>query len=125
MDVKIYRDVPMLPDKLIGRIDNEGKIYDLEDVEKEEYIGWINYEEGEVYDVDDELMGWLEDDGAIVGHYEDGDEEIGYVTEEGEVYGYDEDEEEIYLGKVTGMEDATEGAAAMLLFYDIFDEEEE
>lgn len=123
MDVKIYRDVPMLPDKLIGRIDDKGKIYDLESG-KDEYIGWINYEKTEVYDEDDELMGWLEDDGAIVGHYEDGDEEIGYVTEEGEVYGYDEDDKEIYLGKVAGMEDATEGAAAMLLFYDIFEAEE-
>lgn len=123
MEVKIYRDVPMLPDKLIGRIDDEGKIFDVES-EEEEFIGWIDYAEGEVYDADDDLMGWIENDGTIIGQYEDEDEEIGYVSDEGEVYGYDDEGKDLYLGKVALMRDATEGAAAMLLFYDIFDEDE-
>jgi hypothetical protein len=123
MEVKIYRDVPMLPDKLIGRIDDEGKVHNVGSGE-DEFIGWIDYEEGEVYDADDELMGWLEEDGLIIGHYDDDDEDIGYVTEDGEVYGYDDDGEDVYLGKVVIMEDATEGAAAMLLFFDIFEDED-
>ena len=123
MEVKIYRDVPMLPDKLIGRIDEEGKVFDVES-EEEEYIGRIDYAEGEVYDADDDLMGWIENDGTIIGQYEDEDEEIGYVSDEGEVYGYDDEGKDLYLGKVALMRDATEGAAAMLLFYDIFDEDE-
>jgi hypothetical protein len=124
MEVKIYRDVPMLPDKLIGRINDEGKVFDIESGE-EEFIGWIDYNEGEVYDADDELMGWIENDGTIIGQYEDEDEEIGYVTDDGEVYGYDDEGKDLYLGKVTPTQDATDGAAAMLLFYDIFDEVEE
>ena len=117
MEAKIYRDLPMFPDKLIGRIDETGDIYDLQS--EEALIGWIDYDRGEVYDADDELLGWVEDNGTIFGHYEDDDEEIGYVTEDGEVYGYDEDGKDLYLGKVTDMEDASEGAAAMLMFYDI------
>lgn len=123
MDVKIYQDVPMLPDKLIGRIDENGKVYQIKDG-KDEYIGWLDYEAGEVYDEGDELMGWVEDDGVIIAQYEDEEEDLGYVTEEGEVYGYDESEEDLYLGKVTDMQDATEGAAAMLLFFDIIEEDE-
>jgi hypothetical protein len=124
MEVKIYRDVPLLPDVLIGRINEEGKVFDVESGE-EEYIGYIDYKEGEVYDPDEDLMGWIENDGTIIGQYEDEKEEIGYVTDDGEVYGYDDEGQELYLGKVTPMQDATEGAAAMLLFYDIFDEQEE
>ena len=123
MDIKIYQDVPMLPDRLIGHIDDTGKVYATKSG-KDEFVGWIDYEEGEVYDTEDELMGWLEEEGAIIGHYDDGDEEIGYVTDDGEVYGYDEDEKDLYLGKLVTMEDATEGAAAMLLFFDIYEEEE-
>lgn len=123
MDVLIYRDIPMMPDKLIGRIDEKGKVYDVESG-KETYVGWINYEEGDVYDEEDDLMGWIEDDGAIVGHYdEDEDLEIGYITEQGEVYGYGEEEgEEIYVGKLKNMQNGAEGAAAMLLFFDLEEE---
>ena len=124
MEVKIYRDVPMLPDKLIGRIDDVGKVFDIES-DEEEYIGWIDYDEGEVYDADDDLMGWIEDDCTIIGQYEDDNENIGYVTDEGEVFGYDDEGKDLYMGKVALMRDTTEGAAAMLLFYDIFDNVEE
>jgi hypothetical protein len=123
MDIKIYRDVPLLPDKLIGRIDEQGKVYDVESGQ-DEYIGYVDYEEGDVYDEDEDLMGYITDEGNIIGIYEEDDEEdIGYVTEEGEIYGYSE-EGDLYLGKVVGMQDSVEGAAAMLLFFDIFEEGE-
>lgn len=124
MEVQIFLDVPGEAEKLIGRIAEDGKVYNLEDGDSE-FIGWIDYEEGEVYDADDGLMGWVEDDGDIVGSYEDDEEEIGFVNEDGEVFGYDEDGEELYLGKVMGIQDSTEGAAAMLLFFDIEDDIEE
>ncbi|MBN2548642.1 MAG: hypothetical protein JXB15_05775 [Anaerolineales bacterium] len=124
MVIQIYRDVPGKDGQLIGRIAEDGKVYNLEE-EPESYVGYVDYEEGEVYDEDDGLMGWIEDDGAIVGSYEDDDEEIGYVTEEGEVFGYDENGDDLYLGRVTEMRDSTEGAAAMLLFFDIEEDIEE
>lgn len=133
---KIYENVVMAPDKLVGRIDADGKIYAYESDSKEEYIGWIDYEEGEVYNVDDELIGYIEEDGEIVAVYDDDDEEsLGFVEEDGSLYLYplveeDEDEEEIegepsLVGKITEMEDATEGAAALLFFFDDSLEEEE
>ena len=123
MDAKIYRDVQMGPDKLVGRIDDEGRIYDVESG-SDKYPGWIDYDEGEIFDESDDLMGWIEDDGMIVGYYdEDSEEEIGYVTEDGELYGYDADDNDVYVGKVANMQDATEGAAAMLFFFDYAEEE--
>lgn len=117
MDVKIYVDTPLAPDELIGRIDENGKIYAIDHGE-EEYIGWIDYDEGDVYDHEDYLLGWAEDDGTIIAYYEDDDdeEELGYVTEEGALYYYASDEEETYFGKLTDMTDYAEGAAALLLF---------
>lgn len=124
MEAKIYRDIPMGPDKLIGRIDEDGKVYEIGQ-DSERPIGWIDYDEGEVYDIEDDLMGWIEEDGTIIGYYDDDEEEdIGYVTEDGEIYGYGDGDNDIYLGKVVEMEDSTQGAAAMLLFYDFEDEEE-
>ena len=112
------------PTSRLGRVDDKGKVYEIKG-DLEAYIGWIDYEAGEVYDEEDELMGWIEDDGVIIATYEDEEEELGYVTEEGEVFGYDENDEDLYLGKVVEMQDATEGAAAMLLFYHIIEEEQE
>ncbi|MCI0576037.1 MAG: hypothetical protein L0332_02790 [Chloroflexi bacterium] len=122
---KIYRDIALAPDEQIGRIE-DGKIYDTE-IEPEEYIGWINYEEGEVFNEGDELMGWVEENGEVVASYEDEEEGIGigYVTDEGELYVYaEEEDDDIYVGKVTDMKDAVEGAAALLFFFDEYEEDE-
>lgn len=118
--VEICEHVHLMPDKPIGRIDQDGKVF-VRSLGLDEFIGWIDYEEGDVYDREDVFLGWVEDDGGVVARYDEEDVDLGYVTDEGELYLYD-DEDEIYVGKVAGMEDTVEGAAALLLF---FDEEEE
>jgi hypothetical protein len=115
-EIEIYREVPLSPDKLIGRIDDEAKVYDV--TAEEKMIGWIDYEEGDVYDAENELLGWVESDGAIIRYMDEEEEDIGFVTEDGEVYGYDEGGDNLYLGRVKEMRDAVEGAVAMLLFFD-------
>jgi hypothetical protein len=117
---EIYKCIHLNSDKHVGSIDQEGKIF-ARQPGLEEYIGWIDYEDGEVYNREDIFLGWVEDDGGVVAHYDEEDIDLGYVTDGGELYLYD-DEDEIYVGKVVDMEDSVEGAAALLLF---FDEEEE
>jgi hypothetical protein len=114
---KFYRDVVLSPEKEIGHVDGSGRIY-AERLGPDEFIGWINYDEGEVYNADDELMGWIEDDGTVVAAYEDEEVSIGYVTEEGQLYMYGDEEDDLYVGKVGEMEDMVEGAAALLFFFD-------
>jgi len=121
----IYVDVPLLPDEKIGYINKDGHIYGYLEDGQEEYIGWVDYEEGIVYagkEDDEEVleMGWVEENGDIFATYEDGEERLGYVNEDGKFYGYTDDGDE-YLGQVTGMTNTVEAAAAILFF---FDEEE-
>lgn len=118
MDVKILADTTEAPDQVIGRIDEEGKLYAALEDGGEEHIGRIDYEEGDVYDTEDYLIGWAEDDGTVMVYYEEEDEEeeIGYVTEEGELFFYEGEDEEVYFGKLTGMRHYADGAAALLFF---------
>ncbi len=125
MDVKIFAEIEGEGTKQVARINEEGKLY-VVDGDQEEYLGWIDYEEGNVYDNEDFLVGWAEDDGTVILYYEDEDEEeeIGYVTEEGEINFYSGDDDEIYFGKMEGMKHFADGAAALLFFLEEEEEEE-
>jgi hypothetical protein len=119
MVVKFFIDKPISPDELSGYIDPEGQIF-TSGSGSEEYLGWIDYDEGDVYDETDSLVGWVEDNGAIIAYYSDTEEEleIGYVTQAGELFCYDQDEKELYFGRLRNMQNAVEAAAALLLFLD-------
>jgi len=129
MDVKIYMGssgprTEMIQENLIGRIDDEGNVYEVEG-EEEICLGWINFDEGDVFDAEDELIGWVEDDGKVVAVDEEADEEIeiGYVNDQGELYAYEGEDEEALVGQLKNMQDLAEGAAALLFFLDIEEEE--
>ena len=119
MVVRIFVDKPIAPDELCGQIDAQGEVYTI-GTASEEYLGWIDYEEGDVYDEDDILIGWAEDDGTIIAYYQDTEEEleIGFVTEDGQLSYYDEEGEAIYFGRLRNQQKYVEGAAALLLFID-------
>lgn len=119
MLVKIFIDKPNAPDELSGRIDAEGQIFTTGSGGRK-YLGWVDYEEGDVYDDQDCLIGWAEDDGTIIAYYQETEEEleVGYITEDGEIFYYDEDEKELYFGRLRNWEYFVEGAAALLLFLD-------
>jgi hypothetical protein len=118
---KIYEHVELAPDTLIGRIDEEGRIY-FEEEGESEYIGWINYEQGEVFDEEDIYMGWVEENGEIYGSYEEGDERLGHVADDGKLYLYGEGDAEVYVGQVTEMKHKADGAAAVFFFFDEWEE---
>ncbi len=116
MDVKIYRDKALAPDKYVGRIDARGKVLEVE-LGEDDYLGWIDYSEGDIYDSRDAIIGWVEKDGEVIRLVEDKEEEeVGFVTDEGELYRYSKDLDEEYFGKLKDMQDFSEGAAALLFF---------
>ncbi|MCK6626495.1 MAG: hypothetical protein L6R45_15125 [Anaerolineae bacterium] len=125
---KIYEHIELAPDVMIGRIDEAGRVYYEEEGEGE-YIGRIDYEQGEVFDEDEGYMGWIEENGDIYGSYEEGDERLGRVADDGKLYLYDEGDAEVYVGQVTEMKHKADGAAAVLFFFDeweeIFEDEED
>jgi len=119
MLVKIFIDKPIAPDELSGQIDAEGQVFTA-GLHKHSYLGWVDYEKGDVYDAQDRLIGWADDKGAIVAWYPEKEEEleVGYVADDGEVFFYDEAEAEQYFGRLRNWEYYAEGAAALLLFMD-------
>ena len=119
---KIYEHVAMSPDTLLGRIDDDGKLYYEDDEGQSEYIGRIDYTSGKVYDEEDMYMGWVEANGEIYGSYEEGDERLGYVADDGKLYLLDEEGQEDYVGQVTEMKHKADGAAAVLFFFDEYEE---
>lgn len=123
MEVDIYigsgRRIEMIPENRIGRIDDEGNVYEVGG-EEEIYLGWIDFETGDVFDNEDDLVGWVEEDGKVIAISEDGEEEfeIGYVTEAGELYCYRGGDQEALVGQLKNMQGLAEGAAALLFFLD-------
>jgi hypothetical protein len=128
MDVMIYmssgsKKIALTPENLIGRIDDDGNVYEVEG-DEEICLGWINFEHGDVFDAEDVLIGWVEDDGKVVAVDEEADEEIeiGYVNDQGELYAYEGEDAEAMVGQLQNMQDFAEGAAALLFFLDIEEE---
>ncbi len=118
---KIYENIELAPDLLIGHIDGEGQIY-FEEEGQSENIGHIDYQNGQVYDQDNVYMGWVEENGEVYGSYEEGDLCLGYVDDDGKLYLYDDNEESIHVGQVTEMKHKVDGAAAVLFFFDEYEE---
>ena len=120
----VYGEVAPGQEELIARFDDEGRLYvKIDDVE--EYIGYVDYDSGEVYDMDDELIGWIEENGSVILSNENEEEEyeIGFVDEDANMFIYiSEDGEKEAVGRIEEMKHPVEGAAALLFF--IEDDEE-
>lgn len=101
--------------EVIGWIDTRGMVYAGEPGQAAEPVGRIDYLEGDIYNAREELIGWIEDEGAIIAVCNEEDEQVGFVSEDGEVFGYDSDGEEVCLGIIPDLDDAVQGAAALLL----------
>ena len=130
MDVMIYMSIGgtqigLTPENLIGRIDDEGNVYEVEG-DEEICLGWINFEQGDVFDDEDVLIGWVEDDGTVVAVDEEEDQEIeiGFVDDQGALYAYEGEDEKTLIGQLKDMQDLAEGAAALLFFLDVEEENE-
>lgn len=112
----------------LGTIDEDGDIYGvLEDSGEQEYVGHVDYDEGVVYlnDGDEEVgLGWVDEEGRVIASFEDENVELGYVAENGDLFFFADEENSIRVGNVTDMRHPVEGAAAMLIFFE-FEEEDE
>jgi hypothetical protein len=114
---RFFRDVILADEKEIGHVDGTGRVY-AEQLGPDDFIGWIDYDGGEVYDAGDELVGRVDEAGVVSALYGEAAARIGFVTGEGHLYLYGEDEADLYVGKVADMEALVEGAAALLFFFD-------
>lgn len=104
------------PGDLVGWIAPDGAVFAGDVDQPGRVVGRIDYEEGDIFDLNETLTGWVEEEGAIIRQFSDAeDEQIGYVNEAGEVFGYTDEGEEICLGVIPDLKDAAEGAAALLL----------
>ncbi len=123
----IFEHISLSPDSKLGHINQDGEIFGyVEDSGEEEYIGRVDYEEGVVYllDEDEEIaMGWVDENKNIIASFEDEDVEIGFVKDNGDLHYYIDEDDAPYVGRVDGMTDPVEGAAALLIFFE-FEEEE-
>jgi hypothetical protein len=125
----IFEHISLSPDNKLGHINEDGEIYGfMEDSGEEEYIGRVDYDEGVVYllDEDEEIaMGWVDENKNIIASFEDEDVEIGFVKDNGDLHYYVDEDDAPYIGRVDGMTDPVEGAAAMLIFFEFEEEFEE
>jgi hypothetical protein len=62
---------------------------------------------------------------VAVDEEEDEEIEVGYVNDQGALYAYAGENEEILVGQLKEMQDLAEGAAALLFFLNIEEEDEE
>jgi len=126
----IYEHIPLSPDTKLGHIDEQGDIFGyIETSGQEEYVGRVDYDEGVVYllvlEEDTEIaLGWIDEKNKIIASFEEEDIEIGYVKDNGDLYYYIAKNDSHYIGRVSDITDPVEGAAAMLIFFE-FEEDDE
>ncbi len=126
----IYEHITLSPDTKLGHIDEQGDIFGyIETSGQEEYVGRVDYDEGVVYllvlEEDTEIaLGWIDEKNKIIASFEEEDIEIGYVKDNGDLYYYIAKNDSHYIGRVSDITDPVEGAAAMLIFFE-FEEDDE
>lgn len=114
---------------LIGRIDKSGNVYAIES-DDEILIGTVDYDSNQVFDEEGELLGFLENGRDVISVYEDEDGvNLGNIAENGEVMVFimndDEELEEYPVGIVENMRKPVDGAAAMIFFFDLDEDDED
>lgn len=125
----VYRHIAFAPDELLGSIDPEtGRVYEYDpELDAKLYVGWVDYDKGEVWvdnPDDDELIGYVNDNNDIIMLYDDDEEErLGFVDKDGKLHAYLDDDKPEYLGKISRMTHMVEGAAAILFFFELDDDE--
>ena len=124
----IREHVRFSPDDDLGQINKDGEIFGyLEATGEKEYIGRVDYDEGIVFlfDEDTEIaLGWVDERNRVIASFEEEDIHIGDVKSNGDLYYYIDDNDSQYVGKVEEMTDPVEGAAALLIFFE-FEEDDD
>ena len=116
---KVYLHKPGAPDKLLGRIEPEGRVH-RSYLGPDDYIGHVNLEEGKVYAQrlgPDEYIGRVDlDSGKVHRHVAAGpDEYLGRVHENGRMHYDVAGRVDEYIGRIEGEFTLAEAGAAFLL----------
>ena len=123
---KVYFHRLLLPDKLLGRVERNGKVY-LTDVGPDDYIGRVDMDNGKIYQSQpglDQYIGRIDlDDGKVYRHVAAGpDDYLGHVEQDGKMYRHDFLAPDDYMGKIVEFSSiAQAGAAFMLLVMPAYD----
>ena len=119
----VYLQKPSAPDLLVGRVDEEGKVYAVDPQmlgkAPDRYLGRVNLENGKVYDtskVPEKYLGRVDlNNGKVYLAKLGPDEYLGQVEESGRMYYHLPLKRDPFLGKVEKMTSLAHGGAAYLL----------
>jgi hypothetical protein len=128
MTNKVFFHKPIAPDDNLGRVDNDGKVYETR-FGPDRYTGRVDIADGKVYEARvgfDHYLGRVElDTGKVYLSKTGPDEYIGRVESNGKLFRHRSLLPDEYVGKIVQMASYAHGGAAFLLLVKpVLDEED-
>jgi hypothetical protein len=116
---KVYKQKPLSPDELLGRVDPDGRVYETR-FGPDKYVGRVEVDTGKIFEArlgPDQYLGRVElDSGKIFQHKPLApDEYLGRVDGDGKFHRHKPLAPDEYLGRLTEMASYAHGGAAFLL----------
>ena len=115
----VYRQKPLAPDELLGRVEADGKVYESR-FGPDKYVGRVELDNGKIFETrlgPDKYLGRVElDSGKVFRHKPMAlDEYLGRVDGDGKFHRHKPLAPDEYLGHMTQMASLAYGGAAFLL----------
>lgn len=118
MSCKVYLHKPAARDELLGRVDEDGKVYTTR-FGPDQYIGHVDIGNGKIYEArpgPDKHIGEVElETGRVFSARFGPDEYLGRVQADGELFLHKPIAPDEYIGRVAEMPSYAHGGAAFLL----------
>ena len=119
MTMNVYRQKPLAPDELLGRVDPDGKVYESR-FGPDKYVGRVELDSGKILEArfgPDKYLGRVElDSGKVFRHKPMAvDEYLGRVDGDGKFHRHKPLAPDEYLGQITPIASYAYGGAAFLL----------
>lgn len=112
---KVYKQKPLAPDELLGRVASDGKVYESR-FGPDKYVGRVETETGKVYEArfgPDKYIGRVALDTGKIFHAKFGpDEYLGRVGDDGKLFRHKPLASDEYVGKITDLRSYAHGGAA-------------
>ncbi len=115
----VYKQHPLAPDELLGRVEPDGKVYESR-FGPDKYVGCVELESGKIFEArlgPDKYVGRVQlDTGKVFRHRPLAlDDYLGRVHDDGRFFRHKPFAPDEYLGKITEMASHAHGGAAFLL----------
>ncbi len=118
MSHKVYLHKPLAPDDLLGRVEDDGRVYQSRPG-PDRYVGRVDLRDGRIYQSmagPDRYIGRVElDSGKVYTTRFGPDEYVGRVEADGDLRLHRPFARDPYLGRIADMPSYAHGAAALLL----------